>query len=323
MNHVGTLAALCAAAAALPAVAQTSAISIYGRLDLGITHQNSGTTNLNGGNGATGAAGKRWDVRQSSGNRLGFRGAEDLGRGWKAGFHIEHRFRADSGAADNPFWAARSIVELGSPYGAVYLGREYIPLFWTAVELDPWRFETTAMFGSRHQFAGYSIDGGVRSLNTVGYKSPNWGGFTAQLATALGEGARERSASANLQYKRGPWFFGGGFDRVDSNRRLALIGGAYDFGVVRPMLTFSRSTVAGIDARNLSVGATAPVGPGQLRVGFARYSPDGANNDIDKLGLGYVHPLSKRVSLHADIGSAKQEGRSRTTAVDAGIKYNF
>ena len=74
MNHVGTLAALCAVAAALPAVAQTSAISIYGRLDLGITHQNSGTTNLNGGNGATGAAGKRWDVLQSTGNRLGFLG---------------------------------------------------------------------------------------------------------------------------------------------------------------------------------------------------------------------------------------------------------
>jgi len=323
MKHVGKLAALCAAMAALPAIAQTSAITVYGRLDLGITHQNSGTTSLNGGNGSTGAAGKGWDLRQSSGNRLGFRGTEDLGGGWRAGFHIEHRFRADSGVADTPFWTARSIVQLGSPYGAVYLGREYIPLFWTAVELDPWRFETTAMFGSRHQFAGYSIDGGVRSLNTVGYKSPDWGGFTAQFATALGEGARERSSSANLQYKQGPWFVGGGFDHVDSKRRLALVGAAYDFGVVRPMLTYSRSTVSGVDAHNLSLGATAPVGSGLLRAGVARYAPDGPGNDIDKLGLGYVHPLSKRVSLYADVGSARQEGRSRTTAVDAGLKYNF
>lgn len=40
-------------------------------------------------------------------------------------------------------------------------------------------------------------------------------------------------------------------------------------------------------------------------------------------GLGYEYFLSKRTSAHADVGTAKTEGVSRTSGVEAGIKHIF
>ena len=42
-----------------------------------------------------------------------------------------------------------------------------------------------------------------------------------------------------------------------------------------------------------------------------------------KFGLGYQYFLSKRTSVHTDVGTAKTEGVSRTTGVEAGIKHTF
>ncbi|MBC7994431.1 MAG: porin [Rhizobacter sp.] len=311
------------------ALAQSSVV-IYGRVDVSVTKQNSGTTSLNASNGQTGEAGNRWDVRQGSAGRLGFRGQEDLGAGWNANFLMEHRFQPDTGVAENPFWQARSFVELGSPYGAVYLGREYIPAFWPALRLDPWGFDTVGTMGPKHQFALYTIDGGTRSNNTVGYKTPSVAGFTAQFSQALGEGgSRKRATGANVEYRKGAIYFGAALDRVDSNQEMKLIGGAYDFGVVRPALTFTKSTVAGIKYSNVSLAATAPIGRGTLKAALSKLDPNGDDNDTTRVGLGYEHFLSKRTSVYADVGSADQQGRAagreltRTTAVDFGLKHQF
>lgn len=317
------------AAAATSAAAQSS-VTIYGRVDLSITKQNDGTTSLNGGNGATGAAGDRWDVRQGSAGRIGFRGVEDLGGGLKAGFQFEHRFQPDTGTAENPFWQARSFVELNSAsWGGIYLGREYIPAFWPALRLDPWGFDTVGTLGPKHQFALYTVDGGIRSNNTVGYKTPSIGGFSANFAFAPGERVRKNVRGGNVEYRSGPLYVGLGFDRVDSRQKMMLIGAAYDFGMVRPALTLTRSTMAGVDHRNISLAATAPLGKGTLKFALARLDPQGEANNTSRFGLGYEYPLSKRTSIYADVGSADQQGsaagveRTRTTAFDFGLKHNF
>lgn len=324
-----SLVALAALACAATASAQSS-VTIYGRLDVGVTRQNDGTTSLNGSNGQTGAAGERWDVRQGSGNRLGFRGTEDLGGGLSAGFHFEHRFTADNGAADATFWAARSYLQLQSKtLGRVYLGREYIPAFFPALRLDPWGFDTVGTPGPKHQLANYTIDGGIRSNNTVGYQTPSFAGLTVQAAIAAGEGTRPRGTGVNVEYLRGGLYLAAAMDRQSDAQKVALVGGSYDFGFVKPMLTYQRSKVAGVDHRNLSAALTAPIGAGVLKAGWFRLDPTGADNNTTKVGLGYEYFLSKRTSIYADVGSADQEGRTgliertRTTAVDLGLKHNF
>ena len=41
------------------------------------------------------------------------------------------------------------------------------------------------------------------------------------------------------------------------------------------------------------------------------------------LGAGFEYYLSKRSALYVNCGTAKMTGRSRTVAVDTGIKHNF
>lgn len=77
--------------AALPASAQTS-LSIYGIIDTGIHIANTG--NGNQYNLASGI---------SDGSRLGFKGTEELGGGFKAIFNLEARFEADTGANTNAY----------------------------------------------------------------------------------------------------------------------------------------------------------------------------------------------------------------------------
>ncbi len=329
MKQITIIAALSAASIAVPATAQSS-VTMYGRVDVSITKQNSGTTSLNASNGQTGPAGNRWDVRPGSAGRIGFRGSEDLGGGMKAGFLMEHRFNPDTGESLTPFWQARSFVELSSAaVGTVYLGREYIPAFWPALRLDPWGFDSVGTLGPKHQFAQYTVDGGIRSNNTIGYKTPSFSGFSANLAVAAGEGSRRRATGANLEYRAGSIYAGAGFDRVDSRNELALVGAAYDFGPIRPALTYVRSTAAGVKYSNTSLAATAPVGSGILKFAIAKLNPAGADNDTTRIGLGYEYLLSKRTSLMANVGSADQQGsvagrpRTRTTAYEVGLKHNF
>ena len=71
-----------------------------------------------------------------------------------------------------------------------------------------------AQFGAGLSWAGFltptNLGGvntgltGVRTSNTVGYKSPNWGGVTFQLATGLGENVVARDDGFNVEYGGGP-----------------------------------------------------------------------------------------------------------------------
>ena len=92
----GTLLRAAAALVLLPAVAQAqSTVTVYGRVDAGISKENDGETRLVGGVNTS----DRLQMRQNSGSRLGFRGVEDLGGGLKVRFQIEHRLNVDTGAS--------------------------------------------------------------------------------------------------------------------------------------------------------------------------------------------------------------------------------
>jgi len=329
----GTRTALASAAmlAALPAAqAQTSSVTIYGRVDVSVTRQNDGTSPINANNGRLGAAGDRWDVRNGSAGRLGFRGQEDLGGGLTASFLLEHRFNTDTGEGLTPFFQRGAYVELGKKgLGSVYLGREYFPAFWVALRLEPWGFDSVGSPGPKHQLANYVVDAGTRTNNTVGVRSASFGGLTTNLAVAAGEGTRPRSTGANLEYRAGPIYAGVGWDRLDSANHVLVAGGSYDFGLVRPMLTYVKSTVVGVDSTNITLAATAPLPSAILKLAVARLDPDGPNNNNTRIGVGYEYLLSKRTSLMANLGTAKQQGRAagadltRTTIYEAGLKHNF
>ncbi|MBL0728097.1 porin [Piscinibacter sp. HJYY11] len=344
-----SLLALAVLGAFAGAASAQSSVTIYGVLDQAVSKGNGGTAVNTGANGTS----KAWQLRQSTTSRLGFRGNEDLGGGLSAQFLIEHRFRPDTGEAatssTNPFWEGGSYVQLThAAAGSVYLGRWYTPAFWVSLKSDPFGWDGVGQMGSR-SWAGFLTPGptgaGVRSSNTVGYKTPNWGGFTANLATGLGEGSATvgRDDGLNVEFTSGPIYFGVGYEKINGGPLPAaggngdgssLINAAFhwNFGVVKPMLYVARSK-NGLNNNDsntwLQFGLTAPIGPGTLKFAVARLSPED-NRDETKVGIGYDYYLSKRTNLYADFGQAKKDGAAapgvgftNNRAFALGVRHRF
>jgi len=268
-----------------------------------------------------------------------------MGGGWSAQFDLDHRFTPDDGAASTPFWTARSIVQLtNSAVGSVYLGREYGPEFWPALKTDPFIWAGVAQI-STPQYAGYStsLNSGsfIRTSNTVGIKTRSFGGLTVQAAAGLGEGAAGagRVVGANAEYSGGPIYAGLGFSGIsegtNDGHRLVNFGMAYNLGFVRPVVYFAQSKVGpagSITGRNVMLGLTAPIGPGNLKFAFSRLDPNTsagnttlANSQATKIGLGYDYNLSKRTAVYADFGQGKSDfvGSTANRAAAVGVIHKF
>jgi predicted porin len=323
-----SLLALAVLGAFAGAASAQSSVTIYGSIDQAVSRGNGGTATNQGANGTS----KAWLVRQSNTSRLGFRGNEDLGGGLSAQFQIEHRFNPDDGAQNAAvFWQGRSYVQLSSAtMGRVYLGREYTPAFWPAVKSDPFGWDGVAQ-GGMTMFAGYASTSGSRVNNTVGYKTPNFGGFTVNAAVGLGEGVTSRANGFNAEYGAGPIYAALGFEKLtggpaatDGNS-LVNLAFHYDLGMVKPMAYVARAKVAAgtLSNKYWQIGALAPVGPGNVKAFYGRLDPAGANNVQNKLGLGYDYALSKRTNLYGDVSFAKEDQRTNNRAFALGVKHTF
>lgn len=220
-------AALASTALANTAMAQSS-VNIAGRVDVGPQYIDDGVNKM-----------KRIDSGTYTASRLIFRGVEDLGGGLSAGFYLENRFNADTGAQQSAakFFNAGSQVYLASTtWGSVTLGRQYVPIFWSFLFADdtgPLKLHGYSALQSvqRSNFARISataspikaagsldtIAGGVYSLsissafedNLVIYKTPVIGGATAMLAVGASEGAPAgggRIVAGNIEYRGGPFY---------------------------------------------------------------------------------------------------------------------
>ena len=100
---------------------------------------------------------------------------------------------------------------------------------------------------------------------------------------------------------------------------------SYDFGMVKPMFYYARAKVDATNATNKfrSLGALAPIGPGNLKAAYYKLDPQGNNNERTKFGLGYDYPLSKRTNLYADVGIQKGDNLSSNTTWSFGAKHTF
>lgn len=137
--------------------AQTS-VTVYGILDAGITRETGD------------AGGNVWKMATGvqSGNRLGFKGAEDLGGGLKANFQVESGFDLDTGTLrqGGSLFGRQSWVGLSGGFGAVSLGRQYNPLFVALDAIDPF---STGLTGATTNLMNPSS---VRTNNSIAYYSP-------------------------------------------------------------------------------------------------------------------------------------------------------
>lgn len=217
------------------ALAQSS-VTIFGIIDLGMVKANDGASTLHGA-----PADNTLRMEQGARSRLGFRGTEDLGGGLRANFVLEHSFLPDTGTALSPttFWHGQSWVGLSGGFGEVRLGRDYAPGHLVAFRSDPFTFDTVAQVGINHAWAGYTSGGGAsRYNNSLSYKTPSFGGFTAQVATSLSEAdGVDNGFGAGVVYANGPLYFGLAYDRKDDTlgkNDLIIATGTYTIGAFTP-----------------------------------------------------------------------------------------
>lgn len=303
-------------------------------------------------------------------SRLIFRGSEDLGGGLSAGFHLEHGLALDTGNASGgaTFWDRRATLSLASrSLGEVRLGRDYVPTYTAWVRQDP--FSHIGVSGSTNLYTatpagpirsafGTNPNTLVRSNNSVQLLLPGGlGGLEGGLMVAAGEGGTQaqgahRVVAGRLGYVAGPVSVAVAQTKSRNDVTAAtgdfsdtLIGGAYDFGVVRVSLTQRAFKQASAKQTLRMLGAWVPIGSGEIKFQWLESNMDGrvgtadvSANDARQLGLGYVHNLSKRSALYVQAARIDNEGTAtyvvpggpagiaggrQSTGAEFGIRHTF
>ena len=320
-----------------------SNLTVYGRVDLGLAQYADAAGSL-----------EKWEVRQGSASRLGFRGVEDLGSGLNAFFDIQHRFDADTGVASVPrFWEGQSIVGLGhKSWGSIYLGRTDSATYGLVeVPADPFQTETVAQ-------ATQIIRGRIgtnRNSSSINYRG-SFGAFTvrAQIAekeenpstaaiTGVNGGGRfittdgtidKRPYSVAASYAAGPIWLAAGYENpTDNDDYWAVVSGNYNFGPAKVGVFFgSGKNVLAEKMRGALLSLTVPIGSGEVRASYGLLENTTRDLTTDKqFGIGYQHALSKRTTLYTDvvrqmrdgIGNGSGAGRLQQTGFDVGIRHLF
>lgn len=153
-TRVGLAAAL--SVCAFAASAQVG-LTLYGNIDTAVdtTHKTTGSAGTRTGASAAlifppGSAGTKTRVTQSLSrtNTLGFKGREDLGGGYAAGFVLESQPGSDDGtlSQDGRFFGKQAMVYLTTPAGEVRLGRQYAPIFYSFAANTPDGLAGTDLF---------------------------------------------------------------------------------------------------------------------------------------------------------------------------------
>lgn len=323
------LLAACAALACAPAFAQTSnGVTLYGVVDVGITHASGSVTSVTALNSGRLAS-----------SRIGLRGNEDLGGGLKAFFVIEGDVLADSGAGVTsplPGWSSTnnttaaangsfqfnrvSKVGLSGNFGELAFGRDYTPTFLLDSKYDPFTSNGVGFSVVSGTGVFYTPVGSVnhlRASNLISYTTPNLGGFNAVVGYAPSEAPSNAAkdgaySGVKLGYAAGKLNADIAWGKTTlaaiGDLRTTSIGASYDFGVVKPMVEYSedRQGAAGANGKKKGylVGAWAPIGAGLLRFQWGRVtrtSDTTSEGRVTQLSLGYVYNLSKRTALVATV----------------------
>jgi predicted porin len=340
-----SLVALAALAAVSAASAQSS-VTLYGRLDLGLS-QNK-TTNTNAANVSTdaktfslaGAQGVR------TGPRLGVRGSEDLGGGLRAGFNFETRINPDASAADSLGGGARlGNITLSGGFGGIVIGT-YLNAF---DDVRGYSASTAGVAGGdwleRHRSAGaaaglltaagapaapagfaYGLSG--RSENGLGYRI-NLGPVNLRASVSSEKtdpGTDTTGYGLAAGYDNGPLSLLASFGTATTKAKPAgttlgkindvAFAVSYDLGIAKPYFQFENGkfTTTGPAEDKVTafeIGAKFPLGAFTPYVTFSGSSHKDEVETFAKgrgFQIGTTYDISKRTYVYAAGGSDRTKG---------------
>ena len=98
-----------------------------------------------------------------------------------------------------------------------------------------------------------------------------------------------------------------------------MLGGTYNFGVVKLHLAYETEKSNTINFRDYLVGVSAPVGTGTIMASYIRKDDrTTANNAGGKqYAIGYMHPMSARTNLYTSYGRVSNDAAARFVSGNA------
>ena len=329
------LIALAVLAASGAAMAQSS-VTLYGVADVWL-----GSSKVE-----VGGVGIRQNVVDTSGvngSRWGLKGAEDLGGGMKAIFTLESGFSLDTGASAQGglLFGRQAFVGLQSDFGTVSLGRQYGAYedLHSVVDNNYSAFTFEANAGVA---ANGIPDYTVRVNNSVAYTSPVFSGFSGKVLYGFGENkntpvvgnSSTNIASLHLKYANGPLLVGYAYQEekqtLGDKNKYNLIGGTYDFGVVKLLGSYHQIKNNTTKDKEYQVGVVVPIGAAAISAGYAHSKSDvgSVSNTGKGASILATYNLSKRTSLYAAALNTKAHvlnavAETQTTKYGLGIRHFF
>lgn len=322
--------AIAATGATAGALAQSN-VTIYGSMDAGVAYVNN----------VGGKSVSRLDQGTMQPDRIGFRGAEDLGGGMKANFQLEGGFSTDTGAQTSAgrLFNRASTVGLSGDFGAVTLGNMPDIVFDYAGKLSN-GFQLTNFY----LFHPGNLDTLANTFqfnNAIRYTSPSFSGLTVSGMVGLGEVAGDsskgRNVSAGANYVQGPLrlalayskqndraagyagtFLGslglGNGGTIFNSLTTVAAGAGYTIGDVRLNGLYTRSKIelgaSSPTQKNVDLGASWRYNPANaLNLGYMHSRLEGAH--YNQISVSNVYSLSKRTEVYAQAAYQRAGGTAR------------
>jgi len=324
-----------------------SSVTLFGVVDAAVQHVKNGDESI--------------DALASNGlttSRIGLKGVEDLGDGFKAGFWLESGLNPDNGTQSDSkrFWNRRSTVSLmDRKWGEVRLGRDLTPTYTAAFEFDPFTGNGVGNGDKFQNGLGTTVDTLFWADNLAAYYTPaGLGGFYGTLAAAAGEGTSgKKYVGGRIGYDGTQYRLTAAYSQTtvtanasgDDKYKYGVISGSYDFRVVQVLGYLSQSKFGDLKLNVFNLGAWIPFGRGKFRVGYARADASGrtdsgidtSNNDAHQVAFGYVYDFSKRTALYGTAARVTNKGRAAyltastptlhlgadSTGYEMGIRHSF
>jgi predicted porin len=299
-----------------PAVMAQSSVTIYGVLDVYTGYQN---TTVGGKNTSLTAMGNNGSMT----SRLGFKGSEDLGGGYRATFNLENGFDPSTGATQNSYrlFDRQSWVGLGGGFGEVRAGRQNSPMFYYSGNMDAFG---AATYGSAYNnFANWI----ARVDNDISYISPKFANSTLELHYSLGEKTDSLAANSvyqmGIQTQQGPVYFATAYVNANNstntvNVKQFMAGGNYDYGSGKVYLGFFRTNA--VISSSTATALTNPAG---------KYDPTGsvvgttAGNYHNTYSLSADYRFTPSLTVGAGGGYIKDSSSLNNNAKQFSLIANY
>ena len=349
------------------AASAQSSVTLYGIIDGGLSYTNYSYSNATTGSVGTSQFG--WRNGGQSGDRWGMKGVEDLGGGNQVIFNLEQGFNVGNGSAADGTRQFNRLSWFGvqnAAWGNVKFGRQN-SLAWDymGVVTDPFQIA-----GSQASSTTTITWNSSRYDNLLSYETPNLSGFQAKVGYSFAAGQASAyqnsngtsyttgssaatynfntqnnmtAVTAGIKYSNGPLYLTATYDQINPNQNIVgglnsvnglIVGGYYDFSVVKVYANYSRQTgglLAGGASSLIGLSSADITDPSGATTGSVIFAP---GVQVNGYMFGVSAPVGANGSFLAEWQMAQPNGTFSSLAngyvstanenvYSLGYTYNF